>query len=125
MDLARTLATLLVLLLATGAFADDPIPYDEFLQQNNENSAKLSLGMTKAEVMSVMGHKRTKVRDGPLSNPWKVEAYIRGEDTFEVLYYLVRKHPPFSPILESQAITAVIKNGGLVAWGRDADKPFR
>ena len=50
--------------------------------------------------------------DGPLSNPWKVEAFIRGEDKFEILYYL-------------EAITAVIKNGALVAWGRDADKPFR
>ncbi len=72
-----------------------------------------------------MGAATTKVRDGPLSNPWKVEAFVRGEDHIEVLYYLVRKHPPFTPIRESQAISVVLKNGAVVAWGRRAEKAFK
>ena len=123
--MARLLLMLIgALLLHGSAWAGDAISYRELLHRNNENSSKLSLGMTKGEVLSTMGNWSTEVRDGPLSSPWKTEAFVSGEDTIEVLYFLVKKHPPFTRISESQAIAAVIKNGSLVAWGRNAQIPF-
>ena len=38
---------------------------------------------------------------------------------------LVLKHAPFLPIRDSQAISVVIKNGVLVAWGRNAHTAFK
>jgi hypothetical protein len=96
-----------------------------YLQRNTANSSKLSIGMTKAQVLGTMGDATSEVRDGPLSNPWKVEAFARGKDEFEILYYLVRRHPPFTGVRESQAIAVVLKNGTLVAWGRDAHVPYK
>ena len=124
--MARSIAVV-VALLTLGAFAAtaEELSYREFLSRNAANSSKLSLGMTKEQVLSIMGNLRTQVRDGPISNPWKTEGFARGEDTFEVLYYLVRRHPPFTPILQNQAISVVIKDGKLVAWGRNAEAAFR
>ena len=122
---ASALSALLVLVLSTASFAEGLIPYREYLSRNSTNSAKLALGMSKAEVMSTMGSAPSRVRDGPLANPWKVEAFERGEDTFEVLFYLVRKHPPFTRIRESQAIAVVIKNGSVSGWGAGAHRSLK
>jgi hypothetical protein len=125
-EMKRSLAALLgVLLMAPGVQAGEAVPYREYLQLNNANSSKLSIGMTKAQVLSTMGDTTSEVRDGPLSNPWKVEAFARGSDKSEILYYLVRRHPPFTGIRESQAIAIVLKNGALVAWGRDARAAYK
>jgi hypothetical protein len=122
----RTLAIFLGVICFNGhALAADPIPYNEFLQLNNENSSKLSLGMTKEQVLNTMGDWSSAVRDGPLANPWRTEAFVHDADTIEVLFYLVRRHPPFTPILERQAISVVLKNGLVVAWGRNAHAPFK
>jgi len=77
--------------------------------------------MTKADVITAMGAYSSKVHSGPISNPWKVEAFSRGDDSYEVLYYLVTPHRLFGPIHESQATSIVLKNGILVAWGQNAE----
>jgi Protein of unknown function (DUF3192) len=113
------------LLIAAAAYAGEKVSYREFLARNVTNSSRLSLGMTKEEVAGIMGVFETETRDGPINNPWTTEAFKHGEDTIEVLYYLVRRNPPFTPILKSQATSVVFKNGDLVAWGRGADASFR
>ncbi|MEZ5397823.1 MAG: DUF3192 domain-containing protein [Bryobacterales bacterium] len=121
----RLALAILLLLVAAPALAGDEVPYREFLARNAERSAKLTLGMKKDEVLAVMGDATSRVRDGNLSNPWKVEAFQKGEDQVEVLFYLVRKHPPFTAIRESQALAVVLRNGAVVAWGSGADREFR
>lgn len=113
------------LFFALPASTGEELSYRDFLIRNQANSANLALGMSREEATAVMGDFKTATRDGPISNPWSVEAFLQGEDTIEVLYYLVRRHPPFTPILKSQAISVVFKNGELVAWGRGADASFR
>jgi hypothetical protein len=113
------------LLLVSPTLAGEKVSYRDFLARNRTNSSSLALGMTKDEVKSAMGDFEASTRDGPLYNPWLAEAFSRGGDSFEVLYYLVRQHPPFTPILRGQAIAVVLKNGELVAWGPDADARFR
>jgi hypothetical protein len=124
--LARSIVAIIALLtLGACAAPVEELPYREYLNRNAANSSKLSLGMTKEQVLAIMGDGRTQVPQGPLENPWKAEAFLRSDDTFEVLYYLVRRHPPFAPILHSQAISVVIKNGKLVAWGHNAEAAFK
>jgi hypothetical protein len=112
-------------LIAAATLAGDHAAYVDFLARNLSNSSKLSVGMSKADVASAMGDAQTSTRDGPIYNPWSAEAFTKGTDTYEVLYFLVRKHPPFTPILRSQAIAVVFKNGLLIAWGREADAAYR
>ena len=100
-------------------------PYLDFLHQNSESSSQLALGMSREEVRIVMGDAKTRVADGPISNPWRVEATVNGTDSFEFLYYLVHRHPPFNPIRKSQAISVVLQNGEVIAWGQDADEKYR
>lgn len=111
--------------ITVSAYAGEELSYRDFLARNQANSANLALGMTREDVTAVMGDFQTSTRDGPISNPWSAEAFRQGEDTIEVLYYLVRRHPPFTPILKNQALSVVFKNGELVAWGRGADASFR
>jgi hypothetical protein len=124
--LVRSITVVVALLTIAGfAATAEELSYREFLSGNSANSSKLSLGMTKDQVLSTMGNFQTQVRDGPIANPWKVEGFLRGENAFEILYYLVRRHPPFTPILQYQAISVVIKDGKLVAWGHNAEAAFK
>lgn len=124
--MSRLLSILIGALLFCGnAWAEDSVSYRKLLHQNNENSSRLSLGMTKEQVLDTMGAVSSSVPDGPISNPWKSEAFLHEGEPVEVLYYLVRKHPPFAPLSESQAISVVIKSGSVVAWGRNAQSPFK
>ena len=77
--------------------------------------------MSEAQVKSIMGSDTTKVRNGPLDNPWKIERL--GSST--VYHYLTSKNPPFTPILEHQATPVLFKDGKVVGIGRAYIKQFR
>lgn len=119
-------AALLVLLcaFAGGAVACET-PYRELLAQNNANLARLALGMAKDEVVKVMGDCTTQVKGNPFGNPLRVEAWQKGADTYEVLYYLTRRYQPFTPVRESQATPVVLRNGQVIGWGKTALRDIR
>jgi Protein of unknown function (DUF3192) len=99
---------------------DTFVPYEDFLAQNNASTSHLRIGMTRDQVVALMKSNTTQVRDGPLSNPYRTESFQRDADIYEVLYYLTRKHPPFTPIRDWQATPVVLKNGTVVGWGQSA-----
>ena len=99
---------------------DTLVPYEDFLAQNNARIGHLKMGMTRDQVVTLMKSNTTEVRDGPLSNPYRTESFQRDADIYEVLYYLTRKHPPFTPIRDWQATPVVLKNGTVVGWGQSA-----
>lgn len=101
-------------------YPDAFVPYEDFLAQNNASITHLRIGMTRGEVVALMKSSTTEVRDGPLSNPYRTESFQRGADIYEVLYYLTRRHPPFTPIRDWQATPVVLKNGTVVGWGQSA-----
>ena len=115
----RVIAIGVLILLGANSHAAD-VPYKKFIAANSANMSKLTVGMTKAQVIGVMGDNSSKVPDGVLTNPYKVEALQNGADTYEVLYFLTRVHPPFTPILDNQATPVVLKDGVVVGWGRAA-----
>ena len=111
---------ILAISFASAANAKE-ITYREFLANNQANIAKVSVGMSEAQVKSIMGSDTSKVKNGPLDNPWKIEHL--GSST--VYHYLTNKNPPFTPILENQATPVLFKNGKVVGTGRAYIKEFR
>ena len=91
------------------------VSYRELLRLNGENVARVSQGMSEAEVREIMGSYTSEVRDGALSNPWSTE---QSGDTL-ILHYLTRRNPPFTPIMENQASPVILVNGAVTAIGRD------
>jgi hypothetical protein len=100
--------------------SDALVPYEDFLAQNNVSITHLRIGMTRDQVVALMKSNTTEVRVGPLSNPYRTESFQRDADIYEVLYYLTRRHPPFTPIRDWQTTPVVLKNGTVVGWGQSA-----
>jgi hypothetical protein len=117
----RRLSTLCSFVLVTSAIASfaaedvKTVSYKEMMQLNRANAAKIATGMTKDEVVQIMGNIRSKVRSGPIDNPWKIE--IHGD--LEVLHYITSRHPPFMPIKAYQATPVVLKEDRVIGMGRD------
>lgn len=93
------------------------VPYRTLISRNLININKLSLGMTRKEVEHIMGSMQASTHDSVVANPYKVEPMRVGESQYEVLYYLTRKYPPFTPIKDSQATPVILKDGRVVGWG--------
>ncbi len=98
----------------------DRVSYKEFLSNNLSRLNRLTVGMTRDEVLATMGNLETSTRDSSIPNPYRTESFAVGGSQYEVLHYLTRKHPPFTPIKPSQATPVVLRDGVLVGWGQSA-----
>ena len=90
----------------------------ELAASNQSKLAQLSVGMSKKDVISLMGTQTSKTNDGVVNNPWTVETSV-GKDgaQYEALYYVIRKNQPFTPVRKSLTTAIVIRNGKVVGWG--------
>jgi hypothetical protein len=77
--------------------------------------------MTKDEVVKIMGNTQSKVRSGPINNPWKIEIY----GDMEILHDITAGHPPFMPIMTNQATPIVIRAGKVIGMGRGLLKQIK
>lgn len=107
--------TCIVLFFSTSVFAKD-ISYKKLLRKNAKNIVQIQLGMSESQVRQIMTELTTEVSNGPINNPWKEERI----GSTVILHYLVRKHPPFTPILEHQADPVIFQDGKVVATGRSS-----
>jgi hypothetical protein len=98
----------------------------QLVASNQSKLLQLSVGMSKNDVISLMGNQTAKTRDGVVNNPWTVESVL-GKDgaQYEALYYITRTNPPFMPIRKSLATAIVIKGGKVVGWGEDALQQYK
>ena len=116
----KILRALLILMYATcpvaGLAAEDvtKVSYKNMIKLNSLNVTKITTGMTKDEVVQIMGNIQSKVRNGPINNPWKIE--IHGD--MEILHYITAGHPPFMPLRANQATPIVIDEGTVIGVGR-------
>jgi hypothetical protein len=87
---------------------------------NREGLAKLTVGMTKAQAVNTMGDLKVETKDGVVKNPWTAET-VKGRDgaQYEVLYYVTRINPPFTPIGKFLTTPVIFKGGKYVGQGFD------
>lgn len=85
---------------------------------NREGLTKLTVGMSRPQVLTTMGDLRVETKDGIVKNPWTAET-ITGRDRtrYEVLYYVTRPNPPFTPIGKFLTTPVILKNGKYVGQG--------
>ena len=93
----------------------------EMAASNQSNLMKLSVGMSKEEVIALMGKQSAKTNDGVVNNPWTVETFVvKDSAQYEGFYYVTRKNQPFTPVRKSLTTAIVFKNGKVVGWGENA-----
>ena len=106
-----------LLLLFGGTLMADSVKdfsFKKLLKLNSKSIVQVQIGMSENAVRNSMPNVTSDVRDGFLNNPWREE---RMQNTV-ILHYLVRKHPPFTPILENQADPIILVEDKVVAIGR-------
>lgn len=92
------------------------VSYKTLLSRNLSNLNKLSVGMTKPQVMHIMGSFVARTSDSLVPNPYRTEPFFVGKTQYEALYYMTRKYPPFASIRLSQATPVVLKEGHVIGW---------
>ena len=98
--------------------------------KNRESLVRLSRGMTKPEVLSVMGTESIKTGSGTLgsltlglppgqriTNPWRVEMYEAGGSNWEILLYYTDVKRRDGAITDDELTPLVLKDGKLDGWG--------
>lgn len=117
--LART--TVIALALVSFSAQAEVVKLGTLVSTNQSNLSKLAVGMSKDDVIKTMGTNNAETKDGLAPNPWTTETFS-GKDggKYEVLYYLTRKNPPFTPLGKFLTTPVVLKNGKVSGWGNDA-----
>lgn len=116
---------LLACVSATAEEEAKRISYGKLLADNQTNILRISPGLSKEQLLEIMGESRSKVKSTPITNPYKRDVFAKDKDEYEVLFYLTRRYPPYTAVRESQATPIVIKNGKVVGVGVEALKQLR
>ena len=95
----------------------ETVSYKTLLSRNLINLNKLSVGMTKQQVTELMGTFQSKTSNSVVPNPYITEPILISGKHHEVLWYLTKKYPPFTPVKKSQATPVVFKDGKVIGWG--------
>ena len=94
--------------------------------ENRLNITKISVGMTKAEVLQIMGDKTAQASFGKntvtVTNPYRGEFKQVNGQNYEILYYYTHQEQrdwPFKrfEILERELTPVVFQDGKVIGWG--------
>ena len=87
---------------------------DRIRVMNRENLMKLSIGITKQEVLDIMGTETF----GSINNPYKNEVlYGKNGKVLEVLYYYTDKKSADGVITDDELTPLVFDGDKLIGWG--------
>jgi hypothetical protein len=99
---------------------------DRVRTANRRNLLKLSVGMTKEQVLATMGHKSGGGWFGEpkVNSPYKSEILPGKDRTFEVLYYYTDVKSAIyianpATVTDDELTPLVFDNGKLIGWGAD------
>lgn len=96
--------------------------------ENRLNMSRLSIGMTKSQVLELMGGKSAKASFGKntvgVTNPYRSELRQVNSKTYEVLYYYTHQDQKDWPgkrfkILERELTPIIFDEGKVVGWGTE------
>ena len=87
---------------------------EQLRTKNRENLLRLSLGMTKFDVLQIMGTETIE----SVNNPYRVET-PQGKDgsLYEVLFYHTDKKKKGNLISDSELTPLVFRDNALIGWG--------
>ena len=85
--------------------------------KNREGLSRLSRGMAKAEVLSVMGTKSVTAQRMRITNPWRVETREAGGLLWEILFYYTDMKRADYAITDDELTPLILKDGKLDGWG--------
>jgi uncharacterized protein DUF3192 len=115
------MGVLVICVLASCSAHRGQMSLAELASANQAKLARISLGMSKEEVVTLMGSNTADTNDGIVNNPWIVEGFAdSGGAGFEVLFYVTRPNPPFTPVRKSLTTPVVLKDNKVIGWGSDA-----
>ncbi|MFA6350414.1 MAG: DUF3192 domain-containing protein [Candidatus Omnitrophota bacterium] len=89
------------------------------LKPNRDNLGKLSIGMTKEQVLDLMGTKPFVCNNMTIANPFRVSMLQGSSQMYEVLYYVVKVVTDDNIIDENELIPLILVDGKLAGWGWD------
>jgi hypothetical protein len=99
---------------------------DRVRTANRRNLMKLSVGMTKEQVLATMGHKSGggKFGEPTVNSPYKSEILPGKDKIFEVLYYYTDVESTVytanpATVTDDELTPLVFDNGKLIGWGAD------
>lgn len=96
--------------------------------ENRLNITKLNVGMTKAEVLQLMGNKSARASFGKnavtITNPYRSEIRQAKGQKYEILYYYTHQDQKDWPtkrfkILERELTPIVLQDGKVIGWGSE------
>jgi hypothetical protein len=93
------------------------VSLDTIRSQNRQNLMRLSPGLSKQEVLVVMGTKTIMSEDGEINNPYRTEMHRSQGRTFELLLYYTDKKRADGAITDDELTPLVIMDGKLDGWG--------
>lgn len=113
-------SSFLLLLIAVPSCAS----LDTVRAKNRENLNRLAAGMSKGEVLSVMGTKTVQtydpflgLPDETITNPYRTELYRAGGSVWELLLYYTDLKAADGGITDDELTPLVLKDGKLDGWG--------
>jgi len=101
----------------------------DIITPNREGLLKLSIGMTKGEVLGIMPKGKGTVipfagpytgligRGITINNPYRSEILQGKDKTFEVIYYVTDIKTKESVVTDDDLTPLVFDNGKLIGWG--------
>ena len=88
---------------------------------NSNNMSKISVGMTKQNILDLMGSNSASQDQTTITNPYRTDMINRDDKTYEVLYYYTQKSrisPPFAfSVRENDLTPLYFLEDKLVGWG--------
>lgn len=105
----RFITAFLILVLLAGCGG-----YPALRQSNRANLAKLDIGMTKQQVMTVMGQEGF----GSITNPYRVETFALGNDIYEALFYYTDQIGEIRAA-DTGMTPIILKNGKFIGAGKE------
>ena len=115
----RTFIVPLVAVTVIGCASLDPRPsLEQIRAQNRQNLLQLSPGITKSDVLKIMGTETISAQyDRVITNPYRTEMYRAGGHTFELILYYTDIKKSDDAITDDELMPIVILDGKLDGWG--------
>ena len=112
---------LLLLIFCNTSISDTIFTPKQVRTANKERLNELEIGMSKDEVLIIMGTKGFSIGSAPftIENPFRIEVQSSGKNIYRVLYYYTDLAKADGIITDDELTPVILRNNRLVGWGRD------